>query len=176
MPPILPGRFSGQTFKKEVKRQLKQSPTSQLVTPIPIPASPFGGASPPDSMWKIPVTSASFGVQAAQPWLIYIDKIFKLGFQILIPVSTDSGTTGEIRLTEFFGQAPNAPTTAISLPAASSGNVQFNWLHGMELYALLDTYFVIEARRTGGAGNVNVGYPLGGGLQVGPENCTEEGV
>lgn len=176
MPPILPSKHKDKVFKKEVDRQLRQSTTSQLVTPAPYPASPYGGNAPPDSMWYIPVISATFNnTQPSQPWLIFMDRTFKLGFSVLIPWKTDSGTTGELRLNEFFGIAPNGPTDAVSLPANTSGNVQFKWLHGIEPYVHFDTYVVIEARRTGGAGNVNIGYPLGGGLQVGPEGCTETG-
>jgi len=176
MPPILPPQHTDKAFKRQVQRQMRTSNTSQLVTPTPYPASPFGGVSPPDAMWYIPVTSAVYGVQVAQPWFIFLDRAFKLGFSIVIPWKTDSGTTGEIRLAEFFNIAPNGPTSAIALPANSVGNVAFKWLHGIPLYTSFDVYITVEARRTSGAGNVSIGYPLGGGLQCGPEGCTVDGL
>jgi hypothetical protein len=175
--PLLPPGREDAKFKKEVKRQLRTDPNSQMPVPIPYPASPYGGNGPPDSLWFIPVTSATFtSTQASQPWLIVLDRIMKVGFSILIPFKTDVGTTGEVRLNELLGLVPGGPTSAISLPANTSGNVQFNWLHGMTPYTTFDCYLLIEARRTAGAGNVNIGFPLGGGHQVGPEGCTDTGV
>jgi len=78
-------------------------------------------------------------------------------------VVTDAGTTGEVRLRDT---SSGTTTSAQSIPAAYSGVATFKWLHP-SLAGLNDQRFVtesrvaplaveVQARRTGGAGNVNV--------------------
>lgn len=170
--PILPPKHGQMEFKKQVQNRLDTSPTTQFVTPIIFNGSPYGGDGPPGTDWYVPVIASVFdSTQPCQPWAIVMDRIFKLGITATIPWRTDSGTTGEMRLTIPV----IAESSAISLPANSSGNVSFAWLHGVDPYQFYDLFMFVEARRTGGAGEVHVGQPYHVS-QVGPEGCTVAGV
>jgi hypothetical protein len=71
-------------------------------------------------------------------------------------VACDAGTSGEVRIRqELTGAATDAAAVG---PGVSQQFVDFEWLHGLSLG---DTYehFIIEARRTAGAGNVTCFYP-----------------
>ena len=162
-------------WKRSVDKQLnEESQSGQLISPQPWPATPFGGASPPSSLWYIPVTSATFtGTQVSQPWIIGIDIITHTGLKVSVPWTTDSGTSGELRLT--LPGAANSPTSPKTLAASSSGVAVFTWLHGWVPYVGSGLFVYIEARRTGGAGNVNVGYPQGGAILVGPKGAQVTG-
>ena len=153
-------------WRKGVERQLKErSQTSQLVVPYAWPASPYGGNGPPTGYWYIPVIAGTFdGSQATQPWVVQLDRVAHRAIQIAIPWATDTGTSGELRLKIDIG-APNSPSSVRTLAVASSGVATYNWLHGLVPFANNDVWLIIEARRTGGAGNVNIGYPQGGAVQ-----------
>jgi hypothetical protein len=75
---------------------------------------------------------------------------------VSVPWTTDVGTTGEVRLNNFV--LGGAVTSARSLPANSSGIETFCWLHQQPVGS---TPFRprVDARRTGGAGNVNIFEP-----------------
>ncbi len=71
-------------------------------------------------------------------------------------VICDSGTSGEIRIRQ---EISGAVTDVASVgPGVTQEFVDFQWLHGVHLG---DTYehFIIEARRTGGTGNLTVYNP-----------------
>lgn len=172
-------RHKDLAWRKGVDKQLRESSrTSQLVVPYAWPASPFGGNGPPTGYWYIPVVAAAFNsvAQNTIPWVIQLDRVVHRAVQLSVPWATDSGTTGEMRLAIINPPAPNSPTQVRTLAAASSGVEQFNWLHGLEPYASgFDVWLQIEARRTGGAGNVNIGYPQGGAIQADPTGAETTG-
>jgi hypothetical protein len=100
----------------------------------------------------VAVTSGTFVPTAHVELPVFYGEVLNLR----LVVATDASTTGEVRLRQ---EISGATTSAAVL---SVGGVQkfvnFEWLHGVHLG---DTYehFMVEARRTGGAGNVNVYYP-----------------
>lgn len=144
----------------------------QLLPDLAYPFAPYGGAAGPSSLWYIPVTNGAFdGSQASQPWLGRMTRCVHKSLLVRVPWTTDGGTTGEVRLFT----SPNA-TSAVALPAASSGIVTFNWLHGITPWLAADFGVFVEARRTGGAGGVNIGYPLGGVIQRDPRGATVTGI
>lgn len=98
-----------------------------------------------------PVTDAAFvNVYQAE-----FSQITHLGFAATIVCTSDAGTTGEFRLSADAG----GTTSAVTVPSGSAGTMQlFEWLHGLTL-ATGPTSFRVQAKRTGGAGNVNVYLP-----------------
>lgn len=168
----------------ETQRDLEARATGEhrapaLMPELPYPAAPYGGAGAPSATWYVPVTAATFDhSQATQPWLARVARIVRTGFIVRVPWSTDAATTGEVRLygDAGFPAGANNPTSAVALAANSSGIVDFRWLHGVDPWDATDAAIFIEARRTGGAGNVNIGYPLGGVIQADPRNCTPTGL
>lgn len=172
---ILPPALQEVAWKRGVdKRLLEENQTGQLIVPQPWPAAPYGGSGPPSALWFIPVTAAAFdGSQASQPWVVQLDVVTHTAFKIDIPWTTDAGTSGEVRL-QMTG-APNAPSAAKTLAVASSGVASFIWLHGWPPYVGSDIWISIEARRTAGANNVNIGFPQGGGIMVGPKGAAVTG-
>jgi hypothetical protein len=150
----------------------------QLIEGLTYPLAPYGGAGAPTGLWYIPVTAATFTrLQDSEPWLCTMERLVRKGILVRVPWTTDAATTGELRLEGgggIQGLTPNEPTAAVVLPAASSGIVTFRWLHGAPLWGVGASLFV-AARRTGGAGNVNIGYPFGGVVQIDPRGCTVTG-
>ena len=84
---------------------------------------------------------------------------------------TGAGTTGELRLRAYRnGTVPVSDT--VTLAAASSGTVEFLWLHGADIWT--EDILWVEARRTAGANLVEIGFPAV--AMVGPEGATAAGV
>jgi hypothetical protein len=110
------------------------------------------------------VTAGAF----TQTWQVVMPQVLGPGLETWIGWSTDAGTTGEIRVNSFA-----STTTALALPAASAGNAYSRWLHGIPL-GTGPIAPVVEARRTGGVGNVNI-YQVMGWLRE-PADCTSAGV
>jgi hypothetical protein len=171
--PIVPPQYGLAQTHKRVLRQLDDERNGQLIAPVPYPATPFGGGGAPSSTWYIPITAAAFdGSQATQPWIIVLDRVARFGVKVQVPWTTDATTAGQLRLS--MGFALNSPTSPIVLPANSSGVASFKWLHGWPLWEGANVWIVVEATRTVGAGNVNIGFPRAS--LVGPEDCTVSGL
>jgi len=98
-----------------------------------------------------PVTSGTFvTTHRLNPISIYYDVL-----RVAVQVGSDAATTGEVRLREV-----NSGLTTTAL-ATTAGTIQlgvFEWLHGVTPGSG-NGDFVIDARRTGGAGNINVYMP-----------------
>lgn len=97
----------------------------------------------------IAVTSGSFvDVWEARASLLVAAALF-----VDVPWATDPATTGEVRV------SLNASTTdPVTLGAGTSGNAELRWLHGQHIGS--GPYLVkVQARRTGGAGNVSLFVP-----------------
>lgn len=114
----------------------------------------------------VPVTSASF--------IPVFDSRFQLvthkGVAADITVTSDAGTTGEVR---FDG--PAGTTGVAEIPAGSGGTaVSVRWLHGQSL-GTGPVLFRIRARRTAGAGNINVYHPTAAAM-ADPQSCTAGGI
>lgn len=114
------------------------------------------------------VTSGTFVVaHRAQ-----IEQITSEGLYVWVTASTAVGTTGEMRLRNV---GTGAVTDAVSIPSGSSGTVQqFRWLHGAQLSAGPVT-FEVQARRTAGAGDVNIYRPPGAWM-TDPGLCVTDGI
>lgn len=99
----------------------------------------------------VAVTSAAFvNVYQAE-----FSQITHEAFASTVGCTSDAGTTGEFRLSADAG----GNTSAVTIPAASAGTSQaFEWTHGLTL-STGPTSFRVQARRTGGAGNINVYLP-----------------
>ena len=115
------------------------------------------------------ITSATF----VTCWDTLMDRIVHEGFYVAIPWETETGTTGEVQGFLYSGLYT---TSAVALPAASSGVLTFRWLHGQELWTSTDVSAGFQARRTGGSNNVRIGPPVTGLVQVDPRGCTTTGV
>lgn len=106
------------------------------------------------------VTSGTFaGTWTQEFWQAIAD-----GYQASVIWSTDPGTTGELRIANnvFDGNNTNART----LGAGTNGQELFQWLHGQTI-GVGPFRPQVQARRTGGAGNVYVfnpdfGHQVGG--------------
>jgi hypothetical protein len=129
----------------------------------PYLASPFVAADD----YKT-VASATFVVtHRAQ-----VEQITSEGVYAWVTAGSDVGTTGEVRLRNTD---TGVTTQAMTVPAASSGTVQqFRWLHG-SLLSAGPIVFEVQARRTAGAGNVNV-YRPPSLTMTDPGFCVADGV
>lgn len=133
----------------------------------------WGGNGAPTSTWYIPVTDGNYsdhGQVGNHPWAANMWIVHRRGIYVQVPWTTDAATTGQLRL--YFSVSGVAYTSgAVTLGAASSGTATFKWIHGAPLWVdagAYGTWIVTEAQRTGGAGNVNIGFPQSGCLQVVP--------
>ena len=141
----------------------------QAIPAIALPASPFAPGQV-DSSLRIAVTDPTFGAGNTSPWFSVVPRWARSAIYAEIPWATDAATTGEVKLTAVSG---TLQTTAVALAANSSGTVIYNWIHGRGLWtghANVDLW----ARRTGGAGNVYIGYPRM--WLVDPAGCTTTGL
>jgi hypothetical protein len=93
------------------------------------------------------------------------------GVSISVVVNTDAGTTGEFRLKNTD---TGTTTSTVSVPALGSVSQTFQWLHGSALGGG-PVRFDVEARRTGGAGNVTVFQPYTLAM-ADPLQCTATGL
>lgn len=114
-----------------------------------------------------PITDASFVNVYQSEW----SQITHLGFAATVVCTSDAGTTGEFRISADAG----GTTSSVTVPAASASTMQaFEWLHGLSLNTG-PTSFRVQARRTGGAGNINVYLPARASL-VDNTVCTSTGL
>lgn len=114
-----------------------------------------------------PVTSGSF----VTVFNCEVEIISHKGVSGRFGWATDGGTTGELKLVlNGIGQ-----TATVVLPAGTTGQQQFQWLHGATL-GTGPALFQIQARRTGGAGNVNVYWPDSPLYMADPLQCTANGL
>lgn len=125
-----------------------------------------------DSQWRQAITDSVLGSTSpgGSPWFWVVPRVARLGVRCEIPWQTEAGTTGQVQLTAAGGALL---TTAVSLGAASSGTVTYNWLHGRDLWSG-HVNFDLWARRSGGANNVLIGYPRF--WLVDPAGCTVTGL
>lgn len=116
----------------------------------------------------LPVTSATF----VATHLAQIEQITHEGLYCWVTATSDAATTGEMRLRNV---STGAVTDAVSIPAGSGGTqYQFRWLHGSAL-SFGPAGFEVQARRTGGAGDVNIYRPPGVWM-TDPGLCVADGV
>lgn len=141
---------------------------TQLLPPIAHPGRPFQPLSVSLDGFQ-DITSTAF----VTCWDTIVDRVVHQGLFVVVPWQTGVGTTGELRVTAYGGFAV---TASVVLPANSAGEQTFRWLHGLLPWFNTDTPFAVEARRTGGAGNVRTGIPYSGFVQVDPRGCTPGGV
>ncbi len=136
------------TWMRDVERRLRavESAPKLLTTQY--------GALRKQSDAFVAVTSGTFVVT----WEVGVSQIVNDSFLVQATVVTDAGTTGEVRLS-----APSItgdPVTSVgSFPAGVQRFVRFAWLVPDMIVGTGNALFQVEARRTGGAGAVNVFYP-----------------
>lgn len=86
-----------------------------------------------------------------------LEMIVSPAFHCSVVASCPADTTGEMRLRI---PVSGAVTDAVPIPAGGTAQHQFRWIHGLALNTgpvAVD----VEARRTGGAGDVEVARPSG---------------
>lgn len=103
-------------------------------------------------------------------WRSRVEIITHGGVAIAAAWVTDAATTAEVRLA-----VSGATTSAVSLAAGTSGVQPFKWLHGRTL-GTGPFYFEIEARVTGGAGQIHMDEPMGGLEMADPLQCSATGL
>lgn len=102
----------------------------------------------------VAVTSGSFVI----PWEVGVSQIVNDSFLVEMTVVTAAGTTGEVRL--FAPSVSGTPVTAVaSVPAGVQRFLKFAWLVPDMVLGQNGLLFQVQARRTAGAGAVNVYYP-----------------
>jgi hypothetical protein len=104
-----------------------------------------------DSTTPKVVTSGTF----VNTWRVVLGQIVSPGVEVVMPLTTDVGTTAEVRLS-----VGGFTTSAFALTSGWSAQNFIRWLHGVALTAG-PLQIDLQARRTGGAGNVNVYAPAG---------------
>ncbi len=98
------------------------------------------------------ITSGSFAIAHTALVPVPLGRILV----VVVDCVTDAGTTGELRLRLSTGETSDVKT----LPAGATTGTSFRWDYGGDIGLGIDGFFVyVEARRTGGAGNVNVRNP-----------------
>lgn len=114
------------------------------------------------------VTSASFVVTHRAQFEVVTHE----GLYCWVNATSDAGTTGEMRL---YNASTAQASEAKVIPALSGGTLQqFRWLHGVALN-VGPAYFEVQARRTGGAGNINI-YRSPGMWMTDPTLCVADGI
>jgi hypothetical protein len=158
----------------QVNKQLQDlKREQQLIPPNAIPAQPLSAAGGVSGDWYLPVTSATMGYPLGAPWDIVVRRVARSGLFVTFPWRTGAGTTGTVRLS-VDGDHVNYPTTAsVALGANTSGTVSFSWLHPVALWSF-NIHFFVEAARTAGANNVEIGFPQA--AIVDPAGCTTRGI
>jgi hypothetical protein len=102
----------------------------------------------------VAVTSATFVIT----WEVGVSQIVNDSFLVQTTVVADAGTTGEVRL--YAPSVSGTPVTAVaSIPAGVQRFVRFAWLVPDMIVGTNTALFQVQARRTAGAGAVNVFYP-----------------
>jgi hypothetical protein len=141
----------------------------QAVAPVPLIPRPISVF--PSADWYQPVTSATF----QSVWEGLPTRWSHLAVWAIVPWRTGAGTAGELRLQRYGGDldATYDTTDAVALAAASSGEVTFRWLHGSPIWGLGGIVY-IDARRTAGANNVEIGHPSV--VLIDPAEATQAGV
>jgi hypothetical protein len=113
---------------------------------IMLPISAVGSTS-------IVVTNATF----TDTYQTFFGAVTHDALRLEVLVQTAVGTTAEVRLTESAGLAQ---TSAVAIPSGNNSvRTQFNWAPGWTVGDLLNIQVKVQARRTSGAGNVNVYIP-----------------
>ncbi len=120
---------------------------------------------------SVPITSATFD----DPYTGRVPSVVHSGLLGSVDWATDAATTGEMQfqLWDQVGPTLLATSATKTLAAASSGVATLSWLHGLSLPTGV-TNVRLYARRTGGAGNVNIARPRGLYF-VGPDGMTANG-
>lgn len=103
--------------------------------------------------YSVPITNASF----ENAWQTIIPLTTGSQMYVEVVVGTGVGTTGEFRVRHINS---GATTSVVSVGAAATVTQVFRWDLGTDMFAGSGpARFEIQARRTGGAGNVNVYGP-----------------
>jgi len=136
------------TWMRDVERRLRAVESApKLLT------AQYGGIRK-QSDAAVAVTSSTFVVT----WEVGISQIVNDSLYVELTVVTGSGTTGEVRLKAASISGP--PVTSVaSIPAGVQRFVKFAWLVPDLPIGDNGLLFQVEARRTGGSGNVSVFYP-----------------
>lgn len=114
-----------------------------------------------------PVTAGAF----ADVYEAQFAVISHRGLGVPVICTSDVGTTGEFRIRSGAG----GTTSAVTVPSGSAGTLQlFEWLHGEDI-STGPTSFFVQARRTAGAGDVNVYLPTRAAL-MDPLPCSASGI
>lgn len=145
------------------QRPRVMAPRASMVRPV---AAGFGG------FWNMAITGAAF---AAAYRAEFEEVSHQALFVRLTGLVTDVGTTGEIRVSATLAGNP-AVYSAVN--AIGSGGVQIpalGWIHNLALSPAGGQLLTIdvEARRTGGAGNLYVFMPVI--MQIDPQASSAAG-
>lgn len=100
-----------------------------------------------------------------------LERVVRTAINTYAVYASDVGTTGEFRLT-MTGNAGSVSSDVVPIPSGANAVQRLRWLHGYPLWDETDVRVAIEARRTGGAGNLYVFPSLGGIEQVDPRAST----
>lgn len=123
-------------------RVIERSPT--------LPILQHGWRASPATV--VAVTSATF----VTAWTLTIQGPSSSVVSVTVTTVQGAGTTGELRLTVSGGGS----TTAKVLPAGVTTTTVFRWAHGaLTGSGAAPITILLEARRTGGANNVDVQQP-----------------
>lgn len=135
------------TWMRDVERRLRAMETRNRLQNVQ-----YGAVVEPNTL--VTVTDAAF----TGAWEFRMGQVITDAVSVRVIVSTQVGTTAEVRLREV----QNGWTTdAVTVPAASSEQCAFDWtIPNLDLYLGGPAPLIyVEARRTAGAGNVFVYLP-----------------
>lgn len=117
----------------------------------------------PGALQQLPITSGTF----VECWRAYVPMAYADKVECTIGAATDVGTTGEFRAKVNCNSVDYTTAAQTLSSGANVGKgLNWSWMDDNNLIPPLQgVTFSIEARRTGGAGNVYI-Y-ANGGMQVG---------
>lgn len=116
-------------------------------------AAPYPPLQVVDPNEFIAVTSGAF----VTTWVAKTEQLRADAVKVRVGWGADASTPGELRVA-IAGGFGNGETAEVALTAGTTGNAEFNWRHGVTL-GVGPIWFLIEARRVSGAGNVNIYTP-----------------
>jgi hypothetical protein len=136
------------TWMKDVERRLRAVESG----PTLLPTQHTAMFRESDAL--LAVTSGTF----VGTFQCSISEVVKDSVFVQFAVLTPAGTTGEVRLQG--ASLAGTPVTDVAVIGSDSFvNVKFAWLVPAFTVGLTAVRFVVQARRTGGAGNVTVFVP-----------------
>jgi hypothetical protein len=160
--------------RRRIEAALRDAELAQQLQ-YPVPQFMFPTITPPDTLGaylNVVTTSGAFHTTHQA----ILERIVRPALRFWFVYVTDVGTTGEVRAVLSGATGGTFTTATVSIGSGASGATGIRWRHSYPQWTEERATLSIQARRTGGGGNVYI-YPSYNGVeQVGHEGATPTGV